>query len=195
MTSVDYDAFADPYCYPGTHCLKNRIGLTEPKLLEAFEVEMTTLRAEEPFQAGRFTPSHYRNIHRHLFQDVHTWAGQYRTIRIGKGANWFCYPEYIKAGMDRLFRRLQSPVFRGRTTDADFLPAAAGFLAELNAIHPFRDGNGRTQLTFMHLLSIRAGLPMPFENIDRVSFVGAMIASFSGNLDPLIAELARLRVG
>ncbi len=194
MTSVEYEVFDDPYCYPGTLCLKNRIGLTEHELLEAFEVEMTTLRAEESLPDGRFTPSHYRKIHRHLFQDVYTWAGRYRTIRIGKGGNWFCYPEYIKPQMDRLFRRLQSQSFRNGATGADFVSAAAEFLAELNAIHPFRDGNGRTQLTFMHLLSLRVGLPMSFENIDRDSFLVAMIASFAGNFGPLTAELSRLRV-
>ena len=51
---------------------------------------MSTLRAEEPLPPGKFTPAHYRRVHRHLFQDAYRWAGRYRTVRTGKGGNWFC---------------------------------------------------------------------------------------------------------
>lgn len=95
MTFGGYDAFEDPYSYRGLNCLKNRLGLRDPALLEAFELEMSTLRAEEPLAPGRFGPAHYRSVHRHLFQDVYSWAGRYRTVRTAKDGNWFCFPEYI----------------------------------------------------------------------------------------------------
>jgi len=75
MTDVGYDAFDDPYCYKGTGTLRNKAGLRDAEALEAFELEMTSLRAEEPLPDGRFGPAHYRAVHRHLFQDVYAWAG------------------------------------------------------------------------------------------------------------------------
>ncbi len=194
MTYALYDVFDDPYCYKGTTCLKNRMGLRDAVLLSAFEVEMTTLRADEPLPSGRFGPAHYRNIHRHLFQDVYRWAGRYRTVRTAKGGNPFCYPENISSEMDKLFRVLSDPPFLDGVDLQDFIPAAADFLAELNAIHPFREGNGRAQLAFMHLLGVRAGHLFQFERINPVTFMPAMIASFGGQLAPLIAELQALCV-
>ena len=93
MTSEGYDAFDDPYAYPGTTVLKNILDLRDPDTLEAFEVEISTLRAEEPLPEGKFDAVHYCAVHHHLFQDVYDWAGQYRTVRTSKGGNLFCYPE------------------------------------------------------------------------------------------------------
>src|SRR6266403_4270572 len=65
--------------------------------LEAFEIEMTTLRANEPLPDGGYNARHYCRVHHHLFQDVYTWAGKYRTVRTSKGGNPFCFPKYIAA--------------------------------------------------------------------------------------------------
>jgi cell filamentation protein len=155
-----YAAFDDPYIYPGTTVLRNRLDLRDPHQLDAFEVEMTMARAAEPLPVGRFGPAHYRRLHRHLFQDVYGWAGRYRTVRTAKGDNVFCYPEHIPAQMDRLFASLAAPPFTGGTGFDPFIQAAAGFLGELNAIHPFREGNGRVQLLFLNQVAERAGHPL-----------------------------------
>ncbi|MGA9427429.1 MAG: Fic family protein, partial [Terracidiphilus sp.] len=107
MNTADYDAFEDPYSYPGTSILKNLLDLRDPRALEDFEVEIFALRSEEPLPIGAFDPAHYCSIHHHLFQDVYEWAGQYRTLRTSKGGNEFCYPEYIPTQMDNLFRSIR----------------------------------------------------------------------------------------
>jgi cell filamentation protein len=193
MSLGGYDAFEDPYAYEGTNVLKNLLGTQDPATLEAFELEMTSLRAEEPLPRGRLGPAHYRAIHKHLFQDVYDWAGRYRTVRTSKGGNPFCFPEYIKPQMDALFTGLRNDDYLATEEFGDFVSGAAKFLAELNAIHPFREGNGRTQLSFMHLLAIKAGHPLDLSLIEPDSFLAAMVASFDGNLAPLTAELSRLR--
>lgn len=53
MTAGDYDALDDPYSYKGSNCLKNRLGLRDPNVLQAFELEMSSLRAAEPLPAVR----------------------------------------------------------------------------------------------------------------------------------------------
>jgi cell filamentation protein len=153
----DYDVFDDPYCYKGTSVLKNRGNIRDAKRLEAFELEMSNLRAREPLPAGDFTPSHYCKIHHHLFRDVYPWAGKYRTVRTSKGGNPFCYPEFIDKSMRVLFGKLETEPFKPGADQAQFVTTAANFLAELNAIHPFREGNGRSQLALLHMLGERSG--------------------------------------
>lgn len=192
MTFAGYDAFDDPYSYKGTNILKNKLGLRDPVLLESFELEMTTLRANEPLPGGQYDARHYRRLHHHLFQDVYSWAGKYRTVRTSKGGNHFCFPEYIASSMDRLFALLAA---NGTLTTDDvdrFVRETANFLAELNAIHPFREGNGRSQLTFIAMLGERAGFPFDFTRVERDTFLPAMIASYAGDLEPLTNELSKL---
>lgn len=194
MTASRYDADAieDPYSYRGTNCLKNKLGLRDEELLQAFELEMSTLRADEPLPKGRFGPTHYCRVHRHLFQDVYRWAGRYRTIATSKGASVFCYPQFIEREMNRLFPALKgAPYFPGSHPDV-FVTAAAEFLATLNAIHPFREGNGRSQLAFLHLIALRAGHPLGLQRIQPGDFLAAMVRSFQGENDLLTAQLQAL---
>lgn len=142
-------------------------------------------RAAEPLPAGRLTASHYRAIHRHLFQDVYAWAGRYRTVRMTKDESPFCYPENIAAEMLGLFSRLAADGYLKGLGAGAFADGAAAFLAYLNAIHPFREGNGRTQLTFVALLAHHAGHPLDMTALAPAAFLQAMIASFFGDEGPL----------
>lgn len=192
MVGEPYETEDDPARYPGSDVLRNIPDLRTDDELEAFEIEAVGARGLEPPPEGKFDPKHYRALHHHLFQDVYEWAGEYRTIRTAKGGNWFCYPEYIAAQMETLFALLQAPEFQpGSDLDA-FIPKAAEFLGELNAIHPFREGNGRAQLTFVRQLGLRAGHPFRSEAVEKDAFLHAMIDSFDGKLEPLIDELERM---
>lgn len=193
MTDGGYDAFDDPYCYKGTFVLKNKAGLRDAGALEGFELEMSALRAEEPLPHGRFGPAHYCAVHRHLFQDVYRWAGRYRTVRTAKDGNLFCYPEHIKPEMNNLFARLREEILGPALPFGAFVRASAEFLGELNAIHPFREGNGRAQLSFLFLLAIEAGHPLDLAQVNRATLLPAMIASFHGQLEPLEQVIAGLR--
>lgn len=189
-----YDASneQDPYCYNGTTVLRNKLDIKDSETLEAFELEMSMLRASEPLPDGTFNPAHYCAVHHHLFQDVYDWAGIPRSIQTAKGGNLFCLPAYIERELAKLFIML-SPGSPFWTDDAvTFVALAADFLAELNAIHPFREGNGRAQLAFVHLLGQAAGHAFDLTRVRRDTFLPAMIASFSGQLSPLQAELAAL---
>lgn len=189
-----YGRIDDPYCHAGSSVLLNRRGITTAVELEEFEVAMVALRFRQPLPAGAFDPAHYRAIHHHLFQDVYDWAGQYRSVRIAKGQSMFCYPEHIAGQMDALFLRLRAAAFEDGADRDMFVTAAADFLAELNAIHPFREGNGRTQLTFLFLLGARAGHPLDMTRIRPEPLMAAMIASFRGELAASDREIGGLVV-
>ena len=182
----------DEYCYSGTRILRNRLDLRSQVGLERYEAAVTGRRFLEPMPHGRLMVRHYRRVHHHIFQDVYDWAGCFRTVRIGKGRSLFCYPEHIATEMVRVFGELQAADYlRGRAAPA-FAAGAAHFLADLNAIHAFRDGNGRAQLAFMAILSSHAGHALALERLDPTHFLEAMIASFEGREDALAEQLLGL---
>src|SRR5258708_38857046 len=147
---------------------------------------MTAQRFDEPLPDGLLSVRHYRAVHHHLFQDVYAWAGKSRTVRISKpGSAPFCYPEHIDSQLKQLFVRLaQNQYLRGVSAD-DFAAQAADFLSVLNAIHTFRDGNGRAQMAFMAALADRAGDRLHLGRMNPESFLQAMIRSFLGDNEPL----------
>ncbi len=188
-----YRAFDDPYLYPGTSVLRNLLDIRDAKALESYEVEISRLRSWERLPEGNFDAAHFSAVHRHLFGDVYEWAGEYRTVRIAKGGTMFCYPENISAQMDAILGGIEGGAgFRDVTAD-EFVTQLAGFLAEVNAIHPFREGNGRTQLAFAGLIGAAFGQPLQLRRVSQRTFPPAMVASFAGDLGPLISELRLLR--
>lgn len=187
---MEYDAEQDPLCYPSSTVLRNKEGITDQAALDDFEFAMVLTRGAEALPDGSLDYAHYRAIHHHLFQDVYEWAGQPRTIRIAKGGNWFCFPENLDRHMGATFDWLAEHDFIVGLDKAIFAKSAAYFLSELNAGHPFREGNGRTQLVFLKLLSANAGWTFNDDALDPERTLAAMIASFSGNLSPLEALIA-----
>jgi cell filamentation protein len=190
-----YDSTDDPYCYPGTKVLKNRRNLRTQGALDRFETAITAQRFNEPLPPGKLTEQHYQRVHRHLFKDVYTWAGRYREVRISKGDSAFCYPEYIPREMKKLFEGLRRDNFLHGLSAELFTRKAASFLAGLNAVHPFRDGNGRSQMAFMALVAASAGHPLRLSRLIPGDFMAAMIRSFQGDEEPLGEQMTRLLGG
>jgi cell filamentation protein len=189
---VSYEAERDPYCYPGTSVLINLADLSDQLALDEFELSMFLTRADEPLPGGALDYDHYRSIHHHLFQDVYAWAGQPRTIRIAKGGNWFCYPENLEPFMSKVFARLADANHLVGLDDDTFASQAAEILAEVNAGHPFREGNGRTQLAFLKLLVLNADRTFDDTAIEPATMLGAMIESFAGRIGPLTAIIREI---
>ena len=188
-----YDSIDDPYCYPGTTVLKNRRNLRTQEALDRFEIAITAQRFNEPMPAGKLTEQHYQRVHRHIFRDVYNWAGEYReTVRISKGDSTFCYPEYIPRQMAKLFEGLRRDNNLQGLSAQEFARGAATFLATLNAIHAFRDGNGRSQLAFMSILAKAVGHPLHLERMISEDFLAAMIRSFQDDEEMLVEQIARL---
>lgn len=187
-----YDAVADDYCYPATTILKNRLHLNDAAELADFEAEVSDARADEEAPHGDLDFGHFKALHRHLFQDVYDWAGEIRTVRIAKDGSMFCYPENIESEAGKLFAWLRSTGYLRDSPDQEFVEKSAHFLSELNAIHAFREGNGRTQLSFFLLLAEQAGRPIGLVRFDPARFLEAMIASFKGNEAPLAEAIRHL---
>jgi cell filamentation protein len=187
-----YEVADDTYCYPGATVLKNKLNIQSQQALDDAEVEFTDLRASDPMPDGAFDYAHYKAVHHHIFQDLFDWAGEPRTVRISKGNSAFCYPEHIEKQANKIFADLADLNHLNGLNPQEFAKQAAHFLAELNALHPYRDGNGRTQLSFLVILAANAGYTIDTDKLDPERVMPAMIESFSGNellLEELVVDL------
>jgi hypothetical protein len=118
--------------------------------LAQFEAEATTRRIVELIARpvnGPFDVAHLKAVHRHVFQDVYSWAGQFRTINISKAGHLFGAAAFLERSLASLFQRLaRENHLKGAASDA--FVKRAFYLGEINAAHPFREGNGRAQREF-----------------------------------------------
>lgn len=182
-----YDA-VDDYVYPGTTVLRNKADIQDQAALDAFEADATAVRMLELLEqpvTGMFDFAHLCAMHRHLFQDVYEWAGEIRTVDISRGTSRFANASLIESYLGGALRNLAVESWlRGLPPDA-FVARLAHYMGEINATHPFREGNGRTQRVFCALLAEQAGYFIDFESVDQAQMYRVMIASFNGDAKPL----------
>ena len=158
------NAASDPYLYPGTDVLRNVPGLRNAEQLAAFETAKTAQRIYELQKTpvvGKFDTTHLRTIHQRVFHDVFPWAGEFRTTmlgkaeRVGQPPTWFTPPHLLEHEAQRIFDSLHRSNLLRRIQPIEFARKGARLLAEINALHPFREGNGRTQRLFVYALANR----------------------------------------
>ena len=185
-----YDA-DDTYCYPGTDVLRNKAEITNAEDLDAYEGELSTLRSIEILEnpiAGQFDLAHLQLIHLALFQDVYEWAGKIRTVDISRGNSRFANVRFIESAASDIFNKLARENWL-RGLDADTLSKRlAHYLSEINALHPFREGNGRVQRIFISQLSQSAGYQLDYSDLEQEQIYRAMELAFNGD-ELILAEL------
>jgi cell filamentation protein len=188
-------ATEDPYLYPGTQTLRNLREICDPGELAVYETRVAAGRLVEldirPI-VGDFDRAHLQAIHKHIFQDVYKWAGQLRTVEIAKpGSPFFAFERYLVSSLDNLTDQLKAQgQLLGLATD-DFAIRAGHYLGEINAIHPFREGNGRTQQEFIRELALKAGHRIEWTTIAREQMCAASKVSFEqANSSGLAAVIA-----
>jgi cell filamentation protein len=169
---------SDPYCYPGTNVLRNIENIKDAKELAALERTATASRMETVPDHFPINSYGYRAIHRHIFQDVYDWAGEYRVVDIACTDDLFCLVPYIVQELAKRFEAIRSENNLRGLNAQDFAARAAEHAVELNAIHPFREGNGRTLRAFLFVLARQAGHDLHIERIDAASWNEASRASF-----------------
>jgi cell filamentation protein, protein adenylyltransferase len=165
----------DPYVYPETTVLRNRRDVRDAVQLNRFEAIATTRRSIEPEHEpvqGRFDARHLQAIHRHIFQDVFDWAGEFRTVSISKSGDPIrvsaahCF-EPRASSLERTCGELQGELHLAGSDLEHFARRGAYYLDEINAIHPFREGNGRTQREFVRELALQNGLTIDWRQVSQ----------------------------
>ena len=189
-----YDA-DDIYCIPGTAVLKNKAGITDQDQLDEYEGDFTAIRllelAQNPIE-GSFDLAHICKIHQHLFQDVYEWAGEVRSVDIIRGDSRFCNVRHIQSYSNTVFSALAAEKYLVNLEPKVFANRLAHYLSEINAIHPFREGNGRVQRLFISQLAEHAGYSLDYSALDQAAFYPVMQESFYGNVQPLAGLIFKI---
>ena len=168
------------YCYPNSDVLKNKIGIQDMEKLQRLERRLTMLRilelVDKPIQ-GKFDLQHLCLIHRYIFQDVYDWAGEIRKVDIAKGS-MFCNVKFIESQAAEIFKKLKSEDYLQGLNEENTASRLAYYFSEINALHPLREGNGRSQREFIRTLTLHIGYVINFAKVSKEEMLKASKDSF-----------------
>ena len=170
---------------------KNKLSIQDSELLETAEKEFSAVRAQYLLLqsiTGNFDLAHLQAIHRELFGDVYDWAGEIRRIDISKGNTRFANFAFIENESRKLLEKLRSENYLQGLDKDKFAERAAYYLGELNVLHPFREGNGRTLRLFITQLAMKNGLQIHWQNISAEQMIQACIQAYHAD-SSLLARL------
>jgi cell filamentation protein len=171
--------------------LKNKLGILDADELDRIERKLVAQRNSEGAPAGRFDLDHLKAIHRHLFQDVYAWAGKIRIVETAKDGSQFQFRQYIGNGMADVYRRLEQANFLRNLNSTEFAEQAGPIMGDVNYVHPFREGNGRTQLAYLKQLAHQAGHSIALSRITPKRWIAASRSAHGGEYKPMSEEIFR----
>jgi cell filamentation protein len=189
--SYDWDI---RYCYENSNVLRNKLGITEADALRTAEREIAAVRvleAERTPIRGKLDFKHLCDIHCHIFGDIYEWAGKLRTVNIAKG-NPFCNCDVLDVYGSELFGKLKSENYLLGTPTERIPQRLAHYLSEINVLHPFREGNGRSQRLFIEYLALIAGYRVDFTDVTASEMIDASVKAFDRDEIPMCAILKRI---
>lgn len=185
--SYSITALTDDY-YEGTNCLINKFNIQNEEQLTKIEAGITLAKTAElernPISAS-FDFEHYKQIHKYLFEDLYEWAGKVRSVDISKKGTIFTSAENIEAVANACFKRLVNHNYFKDLDFDEFIENIVDFYCSTNMLHPFREGNGRTQRIFIAQLIRFCGYDINFSEIDTDELMVATIQSANGVTDYL----------
>ena len=175
------------YCYKGTDVLINKLNITNDEDLFNAERELVSLRTyelnEKPLK-GNFDFKYLKDIHKYLFQDVYRWAGDIRNCNIAK-QDLFCLSEYIESFANDVFKKLKKEKYFIEYDFETTLKKLVELFADINALHPFREGNGRSQRVFIESLAKINGINLDLTNVSKMDMIIASHESINGDYKKL----------
>ncbi|OEE65841.1 cell filamentation protein Fic [Enterovibrio norvegicus FF-33] len=174
--------YGDPYCYPGTDVLINNFDERNIYILEELEVDLTEAAAQKiQFRHPPYNLRTMEQIHASLFSDLYPWAGKLRTCDITKGDTRFCNCNFIELEATKLFAALAEDKWLKGLPIAQFAEKLAEHYCEFNLLHPFREGNGRTQRYLFDFIANSNGYVVMWGEIERKEWLNANVM---GVFDP-----------
>ncbi|MFB1083402.1 Fic/DOC family protein [Jeotgalibacillus sp. JSM ZJ347] len=157
----------------------NLLGVKNEKALMEAEALTFSLRAAEfvrkQYKVSSFDIQSFKDLHRHFFQDIYPFAGQFRTVQLMKGNTRFCQAQFLDSYAEQTFNELAAEAEWSTLNQA--ANRLAYFKSELNMLHPFREGNGRTIRSFLHEYARSRGIEWQYDQLDRTEYINAMIRS------------------
>ena len=186
-------AVRDPYLWHNDNVLKNRLDIHDEAQLRKAELAFSAARLAT-VELGQRSIGLPRlcHIHRTLFQDLYSWAGELRTIDIWRDETPYCHCEYIEKEGNTLMQALEEERGLADLEQEAFVARIAHYYCEIFVLHPFRAGNGRAQRIFFEQLALHAGYQLSWETLERDAWRAAISAGVAGDLAPLTAQFAKV---
>jgi cell filamentation protein len=133
--------------------------------------------------------------HRCIFQDIFPGAGDFRNVTTAR-TNSFSFPPpiYIESSLNTIFEAIRSENHLKNLDPGNFALRAGHYLGEINAVHPFREGNGRTQREFIRTLALAASHRLIWTNLAQEENNHASRISYATGDNSLLAALIRNRL-
>ncbi|MGX8832961.1 Fic/DOC family protein [Amedibacillus sp. YH-ame6] len=180
-----YDYEKTPnYCYSDSEALINKMGIHDVNKLHEVEKKTVAIRQyqliENPVK-GNFDLKHLQDIHKFLFHDIYYWAGDIRTVAIAK-TDMFCLPQFIESYAKDIFTKLQNENYYLRNDTQTKIKKLVELFADINAMHPFREGNGRTQREFIECLAKVIGIDLDLSPISQDDMIVASHEANNGKI-------------
>ena len=179
MTDVPHSS--DPHFDSVNGILRNLRGFTDQAHLDRFERRQSfaaLIDLELNPVRGSFDQAHLQAIHRRIFEKVYPWAGELRRVNISRPASYpFTLIPFLQRNLDEVFAKLASEGHLQALATVAFVDRNAVYLGALNTLHPFREGNGRTQREFIRELAQEAGHILDWSRVAQKQMVEASILS------------------
>ena len=168
------------YCYQNSNTLINKLEIKDQLTLQKYEARITAaklLALRQKGITGHFDKNHFVNIHKYIFEDIYPFAGKFRTENIAKGYFRFAEWEYIEEELDKLLLKLKNENYLNEKSEEELAKALAYYMSELNVLHPFREGNGRTIREFIRQLALKNGYTLNLKKVEPQKMLNASIKS------------------
>ncbi|MCG9965832.1 Fic/DOC family protein [Shewanella cutis] len=182
-----YGVNQDHYCYEDSDVLINLLNIRDPDELTQAEAEFTLMRYSEYCsdldELEDFDSNHFLSLHRLLFQDIYEWAGTIRDVDISKANTRFCTCSRVEPELKNAISRI--PLIRFCHNKHELVVLIADIFSDLNVVHPFREGNGRTTRFFFEELLHVAGYRIEWPLITKEEWVDANIHGYFGQMHKL----------
>ena len=181
-----YDNRHSIYCYNDSDTLINKLDIKDKSLLQKYEAKIVAaklLALRKKGIIGNFDVEHLKKIHKYLFEDVYPFAGNFRTENIAKGVFRFAEWEYIESELTNLMNKLKKENFLADFNKNDLAESLSFYLSELNVLHPFREGNGRTTREFIRELALKNNYILNLKKVNPKDFLNASIKSIVDTTD------------
>lgn len=192
---MPYAADTDPYLDLTTGILRNSLGISTQIELDKAEADISTVvlasLPDNPIP-GSFDQAHLQAIHRALFGSLYPWAGELRTVELAKDSTRFANPDFLEQAATSVFDKLHDENLLRDLPEKQYIERLAHYYSEVNILHPFREGNGRTQRAFFTLLAAESGYRIRWELMNVEQNLEASIMAYGGNEDLLVMMLASL---
>ncbi len=184
------------YFVDGDEILENKLGITDPDDFKAAEQEIVTNKSADILNevTQAFGLDYLLHVHKVLFEDIYDFAGTIRTVDIAKpdASAPFAYAQFLNAESKRIFDDLANKNYLSDLDVKDFIKEITNLATQLNALHPFREGNGRAIRLFLIMLSDYAGYLLDYSQVTADELITADKLAFEGDVKSLLSVYSKV---